>query len=677
MRTMLRSHFKLLVIVSGVLLAVAGMALADQLTPDGDALDANVNGTPVALGDVDPGQTITKEIGFSLRCQSSQHVERGKSVKLSYTATGSVIPTGGSLTGGGTNATPTDATIGPIPNTWPLDTNNNCPAAPNDTLTSSPNSNVELKAPKASGAKSFTVNYNITELNADGTIFTGDTNTSGNFTSINGSNTRSVQYTMNVRNLPPVIDSIDGTDPVVVNDQKQYTINASDPNDDALTYTTSVSGPATIVSGNNTATPTLNFTGTGSVVLTAIARDTANNASAPKTKTITVNSAIRATTTSLSSSSTNNTSTYGEDVTFTATVTATGGNPTNQGTVTFMDGSTTLCSGVVLSSGQASCGPTSALGAGNHAITAAYSGTSSGTPQFGASTGSLTQTVNKAPLSVTANSRDKVYGDALTGADFSGTITGIKNNDPITASYSSTGAAATSDVNTYPIVLQINATAAVLANYEAPVLNNGTLTVKKAPITIKANDVSRYYGQANNLTYTIVSGSFKNGDLGNGVSVDLSTTATATSTFGPYPITVALSGTKAGNYALTAQNGTLTITAWTNQGFFAPVDYSNTENSVKGGATVPLKFRVFQGTQQLTSTSIVSGLKPTVTNCLTGVPIDDIEELATGGTSLRYDTTGSQFIFNWQTPKKPGTCYNVTVQMVDGSTIPIAKFLLK
>jgi hypothetical protein len=66
-----------------------------------------------------------------------------------------------------------------------------------------------------------------------------------------------------------------------------------------------------------------------------------------------------------------------------------------------------------------------------------------------------------------------------------------------------------------------------------------------------------------------------------------------------------------------------------------------------------------------------------VTNCSTGLPIDAIEELATGGTSLRYDTTSAQFIFNWQTPKKPGTCYNVTVQMVDGSSIPVAKFWLK
>ena len=92
---------------------------------------------------------------------------------------------------------------------------------------------------------------------------------------------------------------------------------------------------------------------------------------------------------------------------------------------------------------------------------------------------------------------------------------------------------------------------------------------------------------------------------------------------------------------------------------------------------MPLKFRVFKGAQELTSTSVVSGLKPTVTNCQTGAPVDNIEELATGGTSLRYDSIGGQFIFNWQTPKKPGACYSVTVQMADGTLIPAAKFWLK
>ena len=30
-----------------------------------------------------------------------------------------------------------------------------------------------------------------------------------------------------------------------------------------------------------------------------------------------------------------------------------------------------------------------------------------------------------------------------------------------------------------------------------------------------------------------------------------------------------------------------------------------------------------------------------------------------------------------QTPRKPGNCYNVTVQMVDGTQIPVAKLSLK
>jgi hypothetical protein len=55
---------------------------------------------------------------------------------------------------------------------------------------------------------------------------------------------------------------------------------------------------------------------------------------------------------------------------------------------------------------------------------------------------------------------------------------------------------------------------------------------------------------------------------------------------------------------------------------------------------------------------------------------DDIEVLATGNTSLRYDTTGGQFIFNWQTPKKVGACYQITMTTLDGSSLS-AFFKLK
>ncbi len=289
-----------------------------------------------------------------------------------------------------------------------------------------------------------------------------------------------------------------------------------------------------------------------------------------------------------------------------------------------------------------------------------------------------TLTVARAPLGATAADATKVYGDALGAADLTGTLTGVKNGDPITVGYSSTGAASTSEAGSYPIVPAIEAADAVLANYEAPVPTNGSLTVEQAPITIKADDASRYYGEPDPaFGYSVVSGDFKNGDLGNGVDVSLSSTATPTSQAGTYNISVTLSGARAGNYALDARFGTLTVLGWASKGFFSPVDSGTTQNTVKNGSTVPLKFRVFKGAQELTSTSVVSGLKPTVTNCQTGAPVDNIEELATGGTSLRYDSIGGQFIFNWQTPKKPGACYSVTVQMADGTLIPAAKFWLK
>jgi hypothetical protein len=112
-------------------------------------------------------------------------------------------------------------------------------------------------------------------------------------------------------------------------------------------------------------------------------------------------------------------------------------------------------------------------------------------------------------------------------------------------------------------------------------------------------------------------------------------------------------------------------------GFYQPVDMMDgVWNTVKNGSTVPLKFEVFAGTTELTSTSVVKQpLMATQTLC-TGGATDDIELLATGATSLRYDTTSGQFIYNWQTPKKAGYCYVVTVKLEDGTSIS-ANFKLK
>ncbi len=132
----------------------------------------------------------------------------------------------------------------------------------------------------------------------------------------------------------------------------------------------------------------------------------------------------------------------------------------------------------------------------------------------------------------------------------------------------------------------------------------------------------------------------------------------------------------AGN--ITVKTRTYKVLAWTLNGFYKPVDMSGlipVWNTVKGGSTVPLKFEVFAGLMELTDTSYISGFSATPVSCGLGLA-DAIEVTATGGTSLRYDSVAGQFIYNWQTPKSPGSCYKITMSTLDGSSLS-ALFKLK
>lgn len=126
---------------------------------------------------------------------------------------------------------------------------------------------------------------------------------------------------------------------------------------------------------------------------------------------------------------------------------------------------------------------------------------------------------------------------------------------------------------------------------------------------------------------------------------------------------------------------TYTVSAWTLKGFYQPVDMPTPTtpylyNTVKNGSTVPLKFQLFAGPKELTSIGYIKPLTYAQTNCSGDAITDDIETLATGGTVLRYDTTGGQFVYNWQTPKTAGKCYRVTMSANDGSSLT-AYFKLK
>jgi hypothetical protein len=181
------------------------------------------------------------------------------------------------------------------------------------------------------------------------------------------------------------------------------------------------------------------------------------------------------------------------------------------------------------------------------------------------------------------------------------------------------------------------------------------------------------------------SGSIQDGDSFVFGSVPESPTCTAVDALsGPKSCDVTGYSAAVGTHTLTAtaedladnsaaSTRTYTVRAWTLTGFYAPVD-RGIHNNVKAGATVPLKFEVFAGATELTNVAVINTVTQRV-SC-DGGPGDDIEQYATGNTTLRYDTSSGQFIFNWKTPSQKGQCYRVTMTTLDGSSIS-ADFLLK
>lgn len=177
-------------------------------------------------------------------------------------------------------------------------------------------------------------------------------------------------------------------------------------------------------------------------------------------------------------------------------------------------------------------------------------------------------------------------------------------------------------------------------------------------------------------------GSITDGDHFYFGSVPVSPTCTATDVLsGPKSCNVTGYNAAVGSHTLAATaldnagNGAVEtrdydVLAWTLTGFYQPVDMSGVLNIIKGGSTVPLKFEIVAGSE-ITSTSAVKSFNTATVSCsdLSGMGTDEIEVTSTGGTSLRYDSTGGQFIQNWRTPKASGICYSATLTTQDGSSL--------
>src|SRR5207237_842528 len=154
-----------------------------------------------------------------------------------------------------------------------------------------------------------------------------------------------------------------------------------------------------------------------------------------------------------------------------------------------------------------------------------------------------------APLTVTTDPKSRLYGDA--NPSLGGSIAGLKNSDNITASFSTTATPA-SAVGTYPITASLSDPGSKLGNYS--VTNNGALlTVTKAPLSVKADDKSKVYGDANPAFTGSITG-IKNSD---NITATYDSAATATSPVGSYDIVPTLHDpdSKLGNYTVTNTAG--------------------------------------------------------------------------------------------------------------------------
>ncbi|MCH7407619.1 MBG domain-containing protein, partial [Belliella aquatica] len=162
-----------------------------------------------------------------------------------------------------------------------------------------------------------------------------------------------------------------------------------------------------------------------------------------------------------------------------------------------------------------------------------------------------TLTVGKAKVTITADDKNKVYGESNPALTF--TYSGLVNGDTkvVTEPSIKTTTTASSNVGTYPITL----TGGSDDNYNIE-LKSGTLTVGKAKVTITADDKNKVYGESNPALTFSYSG-LVNGDTKVATEPSIKTTTTASSNVGTYPIT--LTGGSDDNYDIELKSGTLMV----------------------------------------------------------------------------------------------------------------------
>jgi sugar lactone lactonase YvrE len=162
-----------------------------------------------------------------------------------------------------------------------------------------------------------------------------------------------------------------------------------------------------------------------------------------------------------------------------------------------------------------------------------------------------TLTITPAALTVSAVNQTLAYGQA--NPVFTGQVSGAAAPDSFTETFA-TERTAGSPVGRYAIVP--TAVGPALGVY-AVTVQPGQITVTPAALTVAANSVSRSYGAAN----PVLTGQVQGVVNGDSLTATYTTTATAQSPAGSYPIHGVVTGGALGNYTVAAVDGVLSVNA--------------------------------------------------------------------------------------------------------------------
>ncbi len=165
-------------------------------------------------------------------------------------------------------------------------------------------------------------------------------------------------------------------------------------------------------------------------------------------------------------------------------------------------------------------------------------------------------TIDKANLMIRVNDVTKIYGEENPNftITYNGLISKDKQIDSLTPIVFTTTATKQSSVGQYAV----SASGASFKNYDVVDYKDGTLSISKAALVIKANDASRLYFD-DDPKFTFTCSGFVNGDDENSLSKlpTFRTDATTNSSVGVYNIFP--SSASSANYVISYEPGILTI----------------------------------------------------------------------------------------------------------------------